>query len=423
MAGAGGAGGLTDSGFLALLLATLGLAWLCLYEFDVHASGGDAILLMIGHLFIPPAAVALATWLVTRRHAPGGSGFERLREHWPPLLAAHLLLFSATLFGTRLAGTSYYDVRLLDGASTLFTSSEWAIDLWIGPLAATVALLALAMVLMTAFSRHWAAWRAAVVVIVGSFLLLAVLLFKLAPPPSDSTISRENFVASSINHSSGNDTIEIESRVFSPYRAWVPLTREAGNGWGLSLIAACLLISGGIVMLKHAGTPAIEPRLSRLALWGAIGPPLFVVSTICIVAIELTHTEKSHNEEVLAIGVVCFGVAAAIAVTVLGAVAIRRIKRSGGKVYGLRLAAVEAILVPLVVLFFFVGEATFWLVFGLLMLFSPHVWGGEPNLWLIVPMVFGSFAAALMATFLVGRALWRAIVRRPAAPPVPNATG
>jgi len=421
-----GAGGLTDSGFLATLLATLGLAWLCLYEFDVHASGGDAILLMFGHLFIPPAAVALAAWLVTRRHAPGGAGFERLRDHWPPLLAAHLLLFSAALFGMRLAGTAYYDVHLMDGPTTVFASSEWAIDLWIGPIAVGMSIVALALVLLTAFSDRWAARRAAVLVIAGSFLLLAVLLFKLAPPTSDS-ISRENFAASSINHSSGNDTIEIESRVFSPYRAWVPLTREAGNGWGLSLIAACLLIAGGIVMLKHAGTQALEPRLSRLALWGAIGPPLFVVSTICIVVIEHTHTESSHNEEISALVLIFSGVAAAIAVTVLGGVAIWRIKRSRGKLHGLRLAAVELLLFPLILMWDLVGLGVFWLLFGLLILAVPHyvpsVNRGIENPAVVIPLILIAIFAGLSVSFLAGRAVWRGIVRRPAAPSVPHTTG
>ncbi len=328
------------------------------------------------------------------------------------MLGAHLLLFSLALFGMRLAGTSYYDVRLLDGATTLFASSEWAIDFWIGPFAVGIAIVALGLVLLTTFPRRWAEWRGAVVLIAGSLIVLAVLLFKLVPPPSTSTLSRDAFATSAINHTSGNETINLELQIFSPYRAWVPLTREPANGWALSLIAGFLLTVGGGAMLKHAGTTSAEPRLSRVALWGAIGPPLFVVSTMCILIIEVTHAEERHGDVVLGLGWSFAFSAAAVAVTIMGAIAIWQIKRSGGKLYGLRLAAVEAILFPLFLLCDLVGLGVFWLGFGLLVLAAPHqvpsVGEGMQSAGVVVPLVLIAIAAALAVSFFAGRSAWRA---------------
>jgi predicted Ser/Thr protein kinase len=387
---------LNDSAFLAALLATLGGAWFVLYLSRI----ADPVIWIVGYLFFPPATAVLVAWLIaTIRRAPGPR-FSRFAEHWPLLLGAHVLLLLATVFGARLSGTAFYDVRPPNGGiPTVFDHSEWAIDLWIGPFAVGVAVVALALVLLMGFSRRWEAWRATFVLITGAITLLAIVLFKLAPPALEFTPAN---------------------------REWIILTREPGNGWALSFIPACLLIACGIAMLKHTRTPPVEPRLSRVALWGAIGPPLFGISTISIVAIELTHA-KRHETEVLGLGLAFSGAAATIAVTVLGAVAIWQIKRSGGKLYGLRLAIVEAILFPLILLSDLVGLAVFWGIFGLIMLIAPHyvpyVEQGIENAALMVPLVLLAIFAGLSAGFFTGRGIWRAIVRRPAAPSVPNTRG
>jgi hypothetical protein len=216
-----------------------------------------------------------------------------------------------------------------------------------------------------------------------------------------------------------------------------PLARPAGfheSSASLSLrilLLTALLVCVFAVRAKWraiVGRPAARgraqadaPRLSRIALFGAVGPPL-----MCI----------------LLMGVVLFGwagliptslalLAGPLAMLIFGIISISKIKHSGGKLYGLRLAALEVIAVPLIVLFHLVGLGVFWAIFGILILIAPHQVSlpdkEPPSMRVVVPLVIIAVFVALVVSFYAGRAAWRRIVGRSAAPstpkPIPKRSG
>ena len=61
------------------------------------------------------------------------------------------------------------------------------------------------------------------------------------------------------------------------------------------------------------------------------------------------------------------GVLAPFATTILGAIAVAKIKRSNGKLYGLRLAAADVIFFPLIALFLIVSVIANQLVAAIVM--------------------------------------------------------
>jgi len=221
------------SGLLAPLLGALIAAWIGLYALDAPYRAGNAFLLILAHLTLPLGAVILASWLATLLRHADGTWLDGLQRNWPPVLGVHVLIFTLALFGSRLAGAEYYDVRLRDAgnlAQTLFISAEWPINFWIGPLVIGIAGSALLLFLLTAFSARWATWRATAVVLVGAFIALAVVQFKMFPPLSTTDLGRDHFGSSSLNHAGSIETIRIESLVFPPNRDWVILTREPQMG-------------------------------------------------------------------------------------------------------------------------------------------------------------------------------------------------
>lgn len=121
-----------------------------------------------------------------------------------------------------------------------------------------------------------------------------------------------------------------------------------------------------------ASTTSAEPRLSRLALWGAIWAGLGLLAAIfLLIAVSVTsseHVTVTMPENGAAIFpeapradtpgwvwllIVPIGVVAAsapIGATIFGAVAMAQIKRSRGQLYGLPLAAGAAIFFPCLIL-------------------------------------------------------------------------
>jgi len=108
------------------------------------------------------------------------------------------------------------------------------------------------------------------------------------------------------------------------------------------------------------GIIAGKPRLSRLALWGAIWAPLFFITAIFFISrtasIDASGRpyEPSEWQILLRFTLLPLGALAPFGTTILGAVAVGQIKRSGGQLYGLRLAAVDVLLFPLIALFLIV---------------------------------------------------------------------
>lgn len=213
--------------------------------------------------------------------------------------------------------------------------------------------------------------------------------------------------------------------------------------------------------LEVASNVAIEPRLSRFALWGAIwagvGTVAFLMMTLLIVPTSVRQSSGgmeatiSHNasdegsapasrnsagrvedpsdgappRELLMLAIALMTVAVALAAssvvgtTIFGAVAIGHIKHSGGRLYGLRLAFADAIYYPTLVLGVMTAVLTH---FTLIAIWTNWPWSEAAPQFSDAPpqrafpgevfMVLDAIAA-LIVCCLVGRAVWRAVVSTP----------
>jgi hypothetical protein len=184
-------------------------------------------------------------------------------------------------------------------------------------------------------------------------------------------------------------------------------------------------LDGASNLARQTPTFASETRLSRCALAGAIWAALGIIGLISAASLVLIQFQNRPSDEMsappaglkmLALVIVTFAVATGVTsifgTTICGAVAIGHIKHSSGRLYGLRLAAVDAIFFPLLAVFAAVAGT---LGFGLTVLF-PHVYQppdytGPEKFGLTGQqgVVLGAFVA-LPVCFFVGRAMWRAIV-------------
>lgn len=131
-----------------------------------------------------------------------------------------------------------------------------------------------------------------------------------------------------------------------------------------------------------------EPRLSQQALWGAVwaGAGLIAISFLliafCMTSVQevvVTTPETAvvprppgagspQTMMLLVLSITLLALSAPIGATTLGAVAVGRIKRSQGKLYGLRLAFLDVLFYP----FSLLGIATF----GLTHLLQILIWNG-----------------------------------------------
>lgn len=157
---------------------------------------------------------------------------------------------------------------------------------------------------------------------------------------------------------------------------------------------------------------ADEPRLSRLAIAGAVWAflgMLAVVPVLYFIGLNrvwngtAAPTDLLHDQPPLAFSLfmgalLAIGSGAPIGATIFGAIAIGQIRRSNGKIYGLRLAFADLMFYPLVVLgvITFFGTAILW---SMLRLDTPNA-SHAP-----VPEIL----AALAVCFFAGRAAWRMI--------------
>ncbi len=377
------------SSVIALLVA-LGVAWLGLYVFDLNVRVGDALLLILIHLLIPVAAVVAAAWM-SIRHRPvspspalsmslplrqrvPGAWLALLQVHSPLLLGIHLLIFSAMLFGTRVVKPADSHSWFSDWYAVGLLHSDWGTEFWIGPFAVAVACAALVILLITAVSSRWALWRGDIVLFAGLLTGCALLIF------------HAQWSFGHVEHSVPNNAI----RVTVAGATWV--TREHQRGM-LDWFCVVLLIVGGSVTMKLVLAQPSGPRLSHLAVWVLVLPSLCISTSLLF--------------------------AYPIAMPILGAIATWQIKRSNGKLRGLRLAALEAILVPLFLFAALVGHAVFWPILCLVtMLISPHQFSFLNTMdmpAIVIPMALFAIGAALIAAFFTGRVVWRKIVGQPAA--------
>jgi len=104
----------------------------------------------------------------------------------------------------------------------------------------------------------------------------------------------------------------------------------------------------------------------------------------------------------LRIPLLLIGVPTAICTTILGALAIVKIKHSHGRLYGLRFATAETLLFPLLALFQTVG--------GIAACFFNQKTRTDVGIMVSI---------ALVVCFFAGCAAWRAIVGKPAVPKIP----
>jgi hypothetical protein len=111
-------------------------------------------------------------------------------------------------------------------------------------------------------------------------------------------------------------------------------------------------------VIRPTHTP--DARLSLLALVGALWAPLFFVM-LALSSVQLTLAPDAADplwRTLLNFTLLPLGFTAPIATTVLGLLAIGRIQRSGGHLYGLSLALFDALLYPLLlldILIFWIG--------------------------------------------------------------------
>ena len=186
--------------------------------------------------------------------------------------------------------------------------------------------------------------------------------------------------------------------------------------------------SGGVMAIPAAepGTPAVSARLSRTAIlgaiWAGIGPPAGFLAfagftmhwRVQIVAGAVQAEHLPMWTLLITIPLALIAATAPFGTTILGGVGIRQIKRSGGRQYGLPLAAADVLFFPLLVL----GLAVFSvLFFAFRAVTIDWVWipGTEEHppgsafahFWDLFILL--DVLVSLTVCFFAGRAAWRAI--------------
>ncbi len=118
------------------------------------------------------------------------------------------------------------------------------------------------------------------------------------------------------------------------------------------------------------GSVAAGARLAPLAIAGLVVGlvvPLFSAFLTIPLAQHASERDRAMTTTVLPITAVCW-----IATSVLGAIAFTQIRRSDGKLYGLRMSLLEAMVIPAVVVYCAVVGAALCDCLGLLLLSERH---------------------------------------------------
>jgi tRNA A-37 threonylcarbamoyl transferase component Bud32/uncharacterized PurR-regulated membrane protein YhhQ (DUF165 family) len=180
--------------------------------------------------------------------------------------------------------------------------------------------------------------------------------------------------------------------------------------------------------LKHGGTGSFAPgtgprgtavlsapRWSRTAIAGAVGIGFFLVVILLWLMDWPASSDPSFGHtlpQILFRGAVLpAGLVAVLAGTILGWIAVARIRRSAGRLRGLRLAAFDGLFLPLLTVDFFILLA--W-AFAVKALAASRGLGGSMfrNLWDFAAFTLLLGLVAGWVDYLIIRPVWRAISRR-----------
>jgi len=237
-----------------------------------------------------------------------------------------------------------------------------------------------------------------------------------------------------------------------------PLAKEFFEAWALPinvLFYTMLVVGVGVPFVAHflgrrweremtggpppagAGVGSVagecEPLLSRGALWGAIWaflgtiaaiPALFVSRTVPVgpETAVAAPTPQEHFFFTILMGLLLLiAISAPIGTTILGAVSVHKIKRSGGKLYGLPLAFADVVFFPMLLLHGAMAVLLGLLVVTLIQLAGVNAGLGAAEMGLLAML-------PLIADFFIVRSLWRRTVgpgadSPGAVPPVDSGSG
>jgi hypothetical protein len=285
--------------------------------------------------------------------------------------------------------------RVIDSGPTMSNPWDAATTGWAwtqGALFSSVYLALGLLLLITGGKKSRPAWRSVVILLCGIAGCALTLHFKVNPPqpPPGGWVTQ-----------SGIHFLQAKTQI----------------GFLISVVTALLTVLAGALQLRNrasaesdAGIPARssdgEPHLSRCALWGAIWAGVGMLALVQFAVLffrdhqphqtfDEMHMMTSHV--ILASFFGALTASAVIGTTIVGAIAVGQIKRSGGKLYGLRLAVADLLCFPLLVLSVIVASCS-------------GLWSGWGKL-----TGYGSIPA-IVVCFFVARAAWRAIAGRPPAP-------
>jgi len=209
------------------------------------------------------------------------------------------------------------------------------------------------------------------------------------------------------------------------------IVRKPVHGPALSMVPPWLLFFGvvGLAVLwsvlrhgRQGKTVAValssEPRLSRLALIGAIWAGfglLAVIPAVLFTSMDdpmaAGRSIQSHGQRWVATPItyimfwlIFIGAGAPIGTTILGAISMNNIKRSGGKLYGLRLAFADVAFFPMLLL-----HGAMAVMLGLLIVTIMKMAGVNAGLGALEMGLLAMLP--LIADFFIVRALWRKVTK------------
>ncbi len=171
--------------------------------------------------------------------------------------------------------------------------------------------------------------------------------------------------------------------------------------------------------VRSSAASSGEPQLSSPALWGAIWAPLVLLGGAALIYAYSNPDSPAVVKICMALFML-IGMSAPFGATILGAVAVAQIKRSGGRRYGIRLALADALLFPLLVLDFIIMTPVAAGVMGILV--AVYRMGPRDNLVAILPTILTliiSLPLAAWIDFLIVRRVWRATTGQPIHPQAP----
>ena len=175
-----------------------------------------------------------------------------------------------------------------------------------------------------------------------------------------------------------------------------------------------------------------EPRLSRLAVIGAIWAPFFLSLTLFFYAKAVPAAEyhgPAWWQLVLGVVLSAIGLTAPFGTTILGWLAVAQIRRSAGRLYGLGLALFDGLLYPLLALDGLIGWCWSFVLHRLLELNPPA--DGVPtvnNEALMLATILTSLAVDAAIVWWAWRMVRKPVDSRPTAvpqrpPPATTASG